>query len=80
LKIYARAYNNRGIAYKVKGGYDRAIADYDMAVILVPKFALAYNNRGKPTERSASMTAPLRTTPKPSRSIRNLPWPTKPLK
>ena len=40
------AFNNRGIVYDHKGEYDRAIADYDRAIELVPNDATAYNNRG----------------------------------
>src|SRR5262249_2395559 len=39
-------YDNRGVAYRRKGDFDRAIADYDQAIRLNPKYALAYNNRG----------------------------------
>lgn len=42
----AQAYNNRGIGYKSKGKYKLAIADYNMAIKLAPKFATAYGNRG----------------------------------
>jgi tetratricopeptide (TPR) repeat protein len=40
------AYYNRGNAYKAKGDFDRAIADYSEEIRLDPKYALAYNNRG----------------------------------
>jgi tetratricopeptide (TPR) repeat protein len=40
------ALNNRGIAYDTKGDHDRAIADYDEAIRVNPKFAFAFNNRG----------------------------------
>ena len=36
----------RGIAYKNKGQFDKAFADYDKAIQLNPKSAAAYNNRG----------------------------------
>jgi tetratricopeptide (TPR) repeat protein len=39
------AFYDRGNAYKDKGLYDRAIADYDMAIEIDPKYADAYNNR-----------------------------------
>src|SRR5262249_28342935 len=42
----AWAFNNRGIAYKNKGDYDRAIADYDEAIRLNPELEEAFNNRG----------------------------------
>ncbi len=45
-KHHAIVYYNRGVAYDEKGQYDRAIADYDMAIKLNPKHASAYNNRG----------------------------------
>jgi hypothetical protein len=35
----AWAYTNRGIAYRAKDEPDRAIADYDKAIWLNPKFA-----------------------------------------
>ena len=45
-KRLATAFNNRGVAYKFKGEYDRALEDYDQAILLNPNFANAYNNRG----------------------------------
>jgi tetratricopeptide (TPR) repeat protein len=45
-KHLAIIYYNRGIAYKNKGQYDRAISDYDQAIKLNPKYATAYYNRG----------------------------------
>jgi len=42
----ATAFNNRGVAHKFKGEYDRALEDYEQAILLNPSFANAYNNRG----------------------------------
>jgi tetratricopeptide (TPR) repeat protein len=42
----AKFLTNRGDAYQAKKDYDRAIADYDAALKLDPKFQRAYNNRG----------------------------------
>ena len=44
-------YNNRGFAYGKKGDYDQAIADYDKALKLDPKYAAAYRNRGDAYEK-----------------------------
>lgn len=42
----AEAFNNRGVAYRVKGDHERAIQDYGQAIKLNAKFAAAYINRG----------------------------------
>jgi tetratricopeptide (TPR) repeat protein len=42
----AETFNNRGVAYRLKGDIDRAIQDYAQAIKLSPKFAAAFNNRG----------------------------------
>jgi tetratricopeptide (TPR) repeat protein len=42
----AVAFNNRGMAFRLKGEYERAITDYDQAIKLNPAFANAWNNRG----------------------------------
>jgi tetratricopeptide (TPR) repeat protein len=41
----AEAFNTRGIGYRLKGEYDRAIGDYNQAIRINAKFAAAYNNR-----------------------------------
>ena len=43
---YARAYNNRGLAYQAKGDLNRAIADFSEAIRLTPTLSAAYLNRG----------------------------------
>ena len=40
-------YNNRGVAYYIKGDYERVIIDYTKVIELKPDDAKAYYNRGK---------------------------------
>src|SRR3954447_18848156 len=45
-KTLALAYSNRGVEWKAKGEYAKAIADFDEAIKADPQQAAAYNNRG----------------------------------
>jgi tetratricopeptide (TPR) repeat protein len=40
------AFMNRGLAYKYKGQWEQAIADYSEAIRLMPNDAQIFNNRG----------------------------------
>jgi tetratricopeptide (TPR) repeat protein len=42
----AAIYDNRGVEYAAKRDFDRAVADYDEAIRIDPKFAFPYSNRG----------------------------------
>jgi tetratricopeptide (TPR) repeat protein len=42
----AIAFNNRGVAWRFKNEYDKAITDYDVAARLDPRYAFAFYNRG----------------------------------
>jgi tetratricopeptide (TPR) repeat protein len=46
LRTLAAAYNNRGVAYRVKAKYAQAIDDFNEAIRLAPNYANAFNNRG----------------------------------
>jgi tetratricopeptide (TPR) repeat protein len=46
LDRLAAAYNNRGVAYRLKTEYDKAIDDFDEAIKLRPNYPNAFNNRG----------------------------------
>jgi tetratricopeptide (TPR) repeat protein len=42
----ATSYNNRGMAFAAKGEDEKAVADYTMAIKIVPAYGPAYLNRG----------------------------------
>jgi tetratricopeptide (TPR) repeat protein len=46
LDRLAAAYNNRGVAYRLKTEFDKAIDDFDEAIKLRPNYPNAFNNRG----------------------------------
>ena len=48
-------YTNRGVEYFIKGEFDRAIADYDQATKLNPKYAAAFYNRGIAKQKKGDM-------------------------
>jgi len=58
----AEAFNNRGIAYRLKGEYDRAVQDYNQAIKLNAKFAAPSTIAASPTTGRATMIAPSRIT------------------
>jgi tetratricopeptide (TPR) repeat protein len=51
----AEVFNNRGAGYRIKGEYDRAIADYTQAIKLNGKFVAAFNNRGVAYDRKGEL-------------------------
>ena len=44
-------YSSRGVAYGLRGDFDKAIADFSAAIRLNPKDAQAYQNRGVAYEK-----------------------------
>ncbi len=56
------ALNNRGIAYRNQGKYDRAIADFDEAIKLKPDYAVAMYNRGTAYYDKLDYVAPSRAS------------------
>jgi lipoprotein NlpI len=71
-------FSNRGLAYRDKGELDRAIADFNEAIRLEPKFAVAFNSRGFTYDRKgerdraiADYTEAIRLDPKFAVAFRN---------
>ena len=46
LSPLAVTYNNRGYAYISKRDYDQVISDFTKALVINPKLAIAYIDRG----------------------------------
>ncbi|MBI3043668.1 MAG: tetratricopeptide repeat protein [Betaproteobacteria bacterium] len=67
----AKLHFSRGVEWAAKGDFDQAIADYDAALRLAPKFAdalynraTAWANKGDPDRAIADFDAALRLNPK----------------
>ena len=54
---YIESYKNRGVAYHIKGDYDRAIEDYSTMIKLNPSDAEVYNNRGNTYSNKGDYTS-----------------------
>ena len=57
---YAHAYNNLGVVYAKQGKFDEAVAQFQLAIRLIPtnvsfyrNLALAYSQQGKKAEAEA---------------------------
>jgi protein O-mannosyl-transferase len=48
--------NNRGVAYDSLGNHTQAIADFDKAIAIKPRFAMAYTNRGSAYDSLGNFT------------------------
>ena len=75
----AFAFNSRGLAYYDKRDFERAIASYNEAIRLDPKFAQGYNNRalahkarGDLDRAIADYEAALRVAPRDETAAENL--------
>jgi len=53
----AWAFNNRALAFELAGRIDRALSDYNTALLLDPDFAAGYNNRGNLHARQGDLDA-----------------------
>jgi tetratricopeptide (TPR) repeat protein len=56
IKCPRWSYYNRGLAYALKGEYDHAIADYNQALALNPRYAETYSNRGAAYYREGNIS------------------------
>jgi Flp pilus assembly protein TadD len=54
--LYAKAFNNRGVVYRTKGEFDRAMEDFNEAIKLAPDYASPFANRAAIHAVRASMT------------------------
>ena len=72
MRPEAKFLTNRGDAWQARKDYDRAIADYDAALKLDPKFQRAYNNRGAAWRRKGDRGRALQdyAEARPPRSVR----------
>lgn len=75
-KTRSIAYVGRGLAWHLKGDFDRAITDYSDAIRLNPNNPLAYNNRGlawrdkgDPDRAIADFTRAIGVNPQPASDL-----------
>ena len=54
---YTESYKNRGVAYHIKGDYDRAIEDYSARIKQNPNDAEVYSNRGNTYGKKGDYTS-----------------------
>ncbi len=57
---FARAFNNRGIAFKTKDALDEAIRDFNEATRIDPTYADAFYNRGNTYQAKADWDTAIR--------------------
>jgi len=53
----AWAFNNRGLAYEAVRRFQKALSDYNTALLLDPTYAVGYNNRGNIQARLGDLDA-----------------------
>lgn len=53
----AWVFNNRGLAFETVRNFERALADYNTALLLDPTYAVGYNNRGNVHARLGDLDA-----------------------
>ena len=58
----AEDYYGRGLARQEKGDLEGAIADFDKAIEILPKYAAAYGSRGRNPKLGARATAASKAT------------------
>jgi len=72
---YTAAFNVRGLAYNAKGDSDRAIADFDQALRIDPKYSPALSNRGDTFQKKQNYDRAIADFDQAIKAIRTMPGP-----